>query len=148
MLTCVFCIFCSNFSIVFQFFFEGCLMPLENFELGRSHTLDFTTVPTIILFPIPRFFVWGGEVVEASVGIEGIMASSVCHWVLCWAFRASGFLFSNIGLNTHIETQKQYWKNTYLFLVTDRSGLYLAWRPVYLKLIIYINLSIIVNKIQ
>ena len=46
------------------------------------------------------------------------------------------------------ETQKQDWKKTYLFLVTDHSDRYLSWRNVYLNLISYINMSIKVNKLQ
>ena len=81
--------------------------------------------------------------------IEGFMVRSVYFRVLRRSFRASGSLFSNFGhKNTHTEIKKQDWKNTYLFLVTDRSDRYLAWRPEYINLIRYINISIIANKLQ
>ena len=54
---------------------------IENTSLissSSSPNLDFTTVPTIILFPLSQFLIWEGRVVtEAEVGIEGFMVSSV-----------------------------------------------------------------------
>ena len=52
-----------------------------------SPNLAFTNVPTIILFPIPRFLTWGWlQVVAAAVVcIEGFMVSSIRRPVLCWA---------------------------------------------------------------
>ena len=86
--------------------------------------------------------------VEASAfGIEGFMVNSVICRVLCQAFRASGSLFSIFGLK-HTESQKQDWKNTFLFLLTDRLDRYLSCRPIYLNLIRYITMLILVNEIR
>ena len=73
--------------------------------------------------------------------IEVFMIIIVVRWVFCQAFRI-------FGLKTHTETQKQDQKKTYLFLVNYFLDRYLASRHVYLNLIIYITMSIIVNKIQ
>ena len=73
------------------------------------------------------------------------MVSSAGHWVLRQAFWASSCLFLIFG-KKNTETQKQDWKKTYLFLVTDRLDHYLACRPAYINLISYINMSIIVKS--
>ena len=75
-----------------------------------------------------------------------MMSSFGCR-VLCRAFRASSSLFSIFGLKI-TEIQKLNWKKTSLSLVTDRLDRYLASRPVYLNLIIYITMSIIVNELH
>ena len=75
----------------------------------------------------------------AAVGIEGFMVSIVRCRVLCRAFWVSGCLFLILCLKNP-ETQKQDWKKTYLFLVTDCSDGYLASRPASLNLITYVTM--------
>ena len=79
---------------------------------SRSPTLAFTTVSIIILFPLPRFFVRGVQVVAAeAVGIEGFMVSS-SNWSSGSSSGVPGvwLLFSNFDLKKKTETQKQDWK--------------------------------------
>ena len=82
-----------------------------------------------------------------SIEMEDFMVTIVRLMVLHWSYRASGCLFSIFGLK-NTETKKIGLENMYLFLVTDRSDRYLAWSPVHLNLISYINMPIISNKIQ
>ena len=69
-----------------------------------------------------------------------------------WASRASNLgssvVFFGFWHWKNPETQKQDWKKTYLFLVTECSDHYLDYRPEYLNLISYITMSIILNKLQ
>ena len=58
-----------------------------------------------------------------------------------------GLVFSIFGLKKNRNT-KTGLEIDIPFLVTDRSYRYLYSRPVYINLIIYINMSIIVNKLQ
>ena len=75
------------------------------------------------------------------------MVSIFGRRVLLWVFWDSGGLFSILAFK-NTETRKYDWKKTYIFLVTNRSDLYLSQKPVYLTLIRNITLSIIVNNIQ
>ena len=68
-----------------------------------------------------------------------MLISIGCNF-LCQAFRVPGCLFSIFGLKKHTEAQKQDWKKTYLFLVTDILDRSLSWRPIYLNLISYITM--------
>ena len=76
------------------------------------------------------------------------MVSRVGFRVLCWEFWLSGCLFLIFGQKNNTDTQKQDWKNTYIFLVTNRLYLYLSSMPVHLDLITYITMLVIVNKIH
>ena len=73
-------------------------------------------------------------------GVEGLERLGRRSWALNCFFRF--YTFKNP------ETQKQDWKKTYLFIVTDRSDRYLSSRPVYLNSIFCITISNIVNKLQ
>ena len=88
---------------------------------SRSPTLAFTTAPTNILFPLPRFFVYGGQMVATySVGIEGFMVSSVGRRFLVGRFGHLVPYFRFLAFK-NTETQKQDWKKTLIFLVTKPS---------------------------
>ena len=59
----------------------------------------------------------------SAAWIEGFMVSSVRRRVLCRYFRESGCFLRFLTLKNQ-ETQKQNWKQTYLYLVTDRLDRY------------------------
>ena len=81
-----------------------------------------------------------------AFGINGFMVSSVGRQVLCGhsGSLVSYFLFLAFKIQKH----KKRTGNRNTFLVTDHSDRYLASRPVYLNVIIYITMLITVNKLQ
>ena len=80
------------------------------------------------------------EGLESVEGLERLERLECRYWAL-------GSFF-DFRPKKYLETQKQDWKKTYLFLVTDRLDRYLALRPIHLNLIIYITLSSIFNKLH
>ena len=80
------------------------------------------------------------EDLEDVEGLERLEPLKSCY-------SASGCFFRILAKQKQ-KTQKQDWKKTYVFLVTERSDLYLSWRPINLNLIIYITMSIIVKNLE
>ena len=80
------------------------------------------------------------EGIKVMEGIENLQLTKRKSWAFGCLFR---FLTLKKPRNTKIGVEKYIH-----FLVTDRSDLYLSYRTVHLNLISYINMLIIVNKLQ
>ena len=103
-----------------------------------SVSSGFSVQGVSCIFSISRVFVfWRVQRVWTLLSLFSVLSVDLGR---LFAFLSSTF--------NHRETKKQDWKNTQLFLVTDRLDRYLAWIPVHPIFISHITISIIVNNCQ